>query len=285
MQNLLYFRFANSFLEPLWNRDYVEQRADHDGRALRRRGPRHASTRRPARSATSSRTTCCRSSRCLAMDAPVGQRRRGDPRREGARAARRSRRSTPAHVVRGQFRGYRDEPGVAPDSTVETFAAVRLHIDTWRWAGVPFFIRAGKCLPVTLHRGARRSSSRRRATSSARRRSRVPELPALPPRPGRRDRARRARRSVPGEADGRPRGRADRRRAAPAIEHDAVRAPARRRDARRRDPVRARGRRSRRSGASSSRSSADVTPLHDYEPGTWGPPQAERSHRAWTRPG
>jgi glucose-6-phosphate 1-dehydrogenase len=52
-------------------------------------------------------------------------------------------------VVRGQFRGYRDEPGVAEGSDVETFAALRLDIDTWRWAGVPFYIRAGKCLPVT----------------------------------------------------------------------------------------------------------------------------------------
>jgi glucose-6-phosphate 1-dehydrogenase len=54
----------------------------------------------------------------------------------------------PAHLVRGQFRGYRDEPGVARNSTVETFAAVELRIDNWRWAGVPFFIRAGKSLAV-----------------------------------------------------------------------------------------------------------------------------------------
>jgi glucose-6-phosphate 1-dehydrogenase len=52
-------------------------------------------------------------------------------------------------VIRGQFRGYREERGVAPDSQVETYAALRLHIDTWRWAGVPFYLRAGKCLPVT----------------------------------------------------------------------------------------------------------------------------------------
>ena len=51
--------------------------------------------------------------------------------------------------MRGQFEGYRKEPGVAPDSRVETFAAVRLAIDSWRWSGVPFYIRAGKCLPVT----------------------------------------------------------------------------------------------------------------------------------------
>jgi glucose-6-phosphate 1-dehydrogenase len=55
----------------------------------------------------------------------------------------------PAEVVRGQFDGYRQVAGVAPDSQVETFAAVRLHLDTWRWAGVPFYIRAGKCLPTT----------------------------------------------------------------------------------------------------------------------------------------
>ncbi|MGH8802471.1 MAG: glucose-6-phosphate dehydrogenase, partial [Casimicrobiaceae bacterium] len=55
----------------------------------------------------------------------------------------------PGHVVRGQFRGYHNEPGVAADSKVETFAAVQLAIDSWRWEGVPFFIRAGKCLPVT----------------------------------------------------------------------------------------------------------------------------------------
>src|SRR2546428_8932958 len=55
----------------------------------------------------------------------------------------------PADLVRGQCRGYRQEPGVAPDSPIETFAAVRLRIESWRWAGVPFLIRAGKHLPVT----------------------------------------------------------------------------------------------------------------------------------------
>jgi glucose-6-phosphate 1-dehydrogenase len=55
----------------------------------------------------------------------------------------------PSNGVRGQFQGYRNENSVAPDSQVGTFAAVRLHIESWRWAGVPFLIRAGKCLPVT----------------------------------------------------------------------------------------------------------------------------------------
>ena len=69
--------------------------------------------------------------------------------------------------MRGQFRGYRQEPGVAADSQVETFAAVRLRIDSWRWQGVPFYIRTGKCLPVTstevvvrLRRPPTRSCSR-----------------------------------------------------------------------------------------------------------------------------
>ncbi|HLQ78062.1 MAG TPA: glucose-6-phosphate dehydrogenase, partial [Terriglobia bacterium] len=56
---------------------------------------------------------------------------------------------SPADVVRGQYRGYRETEGVSPQSSVETFAALRLHIETWRWAGVPFYIRAGKRLPVT----------------------------------------------------------------------------------------------------------------------------------------
>jgi glucose-6-phosphate 1-dehydrogenase len=84
----------------------------------------------------------------LAMDAPVGR----DPdsmRAEKLRLFRAMRPLDPKQVVRGQFRGYRDEPGVAPDSQVETFAALCLHIDTWRWAGVPFYIRTGKCLPIT----------------------------------------------------------------------------------------------------------------------------------------
>jgi glucose-6-phosphate 1-dehydrogenase len=79
----------------------------------------------------------------LAMDAPVGQ----EPLAMQARScgcSARCARSIRRIVVRGQFRGYRDENGVAPDSQVETFAALRLHIDTWRWADVPFYVRAGK---------------------------------------------------------------------------------------------------------------------------------------------
>jgi glucose-6-phosphate 1-dehydrogenase len=85
---------------------------------------------------------------CLTMDPPTGEA------TEAVRDAKASllksiRPLAPADVVRGQYRGYRGVPGVAPDSTVETFAAVRLTIDSWRWAGVPLYIRTGKRLPVT----------------------------------------------------------------------------------------------------------------------------------------
>jgi glucose-6-phosphate 1-dehydrogenase len=84
----------------------------------------------------------------LAMDAPIG-RDAVAMRAEKLRLLRAMPPLNPKQVLRGQFRGYRNEKGVPPESEVETFAALRLHIDTWRWADVPFYIRAGKCLPVT----------------------------------------------------------------------------------------------------------------------------------------
>jgi glucose-6-phosphate 1-dehydrogenase len=85
---------------------------------------------------------------CLAMDAPTGED-HDSLRNEKTRVLKAVHPLTEADIVRGQFRGYRQEEGVASDSRVETYAAVRLSIDTWRWAGVPFYIRAGKCMPVT----------------------------------------------------------------------------------------------------------------------------------------
>jgi glucose-6-phosphate 1-dehydrogenase len=85
---------------------------------------------------------------CLAMEAPAG----GDPealRDAKTRVLEAIKPLAPAGLVRGQFRGYLRERGVAANSQVETFAALRLDIDSWRWAGVPFYVRAGKCLPIT----------------------------------------------------------------------------------------------------------------------------------------